>query len=599
MEWTRTAISESTRAWLAALPQRRVESDFTLVHGSPRDPTWEYVTSAALARAGLSAHLDRARAPRPHPRPDRVHRGRRPDAHARPAGRQHASPSARAGRCLNPGSVGQPRDGDPRASYLILDLDGEDRDLGPGRLRRRGRGVPLMRAAGLPATARRPVASLAPEATAVIGGRRPLQGRKPGDRRVRVERPHAPYFRYTGKGQLTAKEAASAPTSATGRAFASIRALFFGRPLASEEELGERLSQDEGARDLQLRRDQLVGLRDRGDPPRPDPRRRRRAGLRASRSASRSRSCWSRWRSRYRQICIAYPTGGGSYTVSRRNIGRTVSLVAASALLIDYVMTVAVSTSSAVEQIVSAFPVLYDERVLIGVVAIGLITIANLRGLREAGQHLRGPDLPVHRLGAAHDRRRGVPDRRPRRGRRRTARRSPQQPTDTAQPLGDPAAATRLRGRRRGPDRHRGDRHRRAGVQAARGEERGDDPRGDGRPARRPVHRDHVPGGQLRDPPDRVPGEEDGHRPGRPDRVRRRRRSFYLFQAFTALLLFLAANTSFNAFPRLLAILAGDGHMPRQFALRGDRLAFSYGIIVLGARGRRPDRHLRRLRPTS
>ena len=59
--------------------------------------------------------------------------------------------------------------------------------------------------------------------------------------------------------------------------------------------------------------------------------------------------------------------------------------------------------------------------------------------------------------------------------------------------------------------------------------------------------------------------------------------AFYLFQAFTALLLFLAANTSFNAFPRLLAILAGDGYMPRQFALRGDRLAFSYGIIVLAS----------------
>jgi hypothetical protein len=56
---------------------------------------------------------------------------------------------------------------------------------------------------------------------------------------------------------------------------------------------------------------------------------------------------------------------------------------------------------------------------------------------------------------------------------------------------------------------------------------------------------------------------------------------FYLFQAFTALLLVLAANTSFNAFPRLLAILAQDGFMPRQFAFRGDRLAFSYGIIVL------------------
>ncbi len=74
---------------------------------------------------------------------------------------------------------------------------------------------------------------------------------------------------------------------------------------------------------------------------------------------------------------------------------------------------------------------------------------------------------------------------------------------------------------------------------------------------------------------------------------------FYLFQAFTALLLFLAANTSFNAFPRLLAILGRDGHMPRQFALRGDRLAFSYGIIVLGDAGGRAGRRLRRRRPTS
>ena len=55
MEWTRAAISEPTREWLAALPLRRIETDFTLVHGSPRDPIWEYVTSAALARAGLSA----------------------------------------------------------------------------------------------------------------------------------------------------------------------------------------------------------------------------------------------------------------------------------------------------------------------------------------------------------------------------------------------------------------------------------------------------------------------------------------------------------------------------------------------------------------
>ena len=57
---------------------------------------------------------------------------------------------------------------------------------------------------------------------------------------------------------------------------------------------------------------------------------------------------------------------------------------------------------------------------------------------------------------------------------------------------------------------------------------------------------------------------------------------FYLFQAFTALLLFLAANTSFAAFPRLAAVLAEDGFIPRQFAFRGDRLAYSTGIIILG-----------------
>ena len=104
----------------------------------------------------------------------------------------------------------------------------------------------------------------------------------------------------------------------------------------------------------------------------------------------------------------------------------------------------------------------------------------------------------------------------------------------------------------------------------------------DGRPARRPVHRPDVPRRQLRDHPHRPAREADRHQPDR------RHGStaagsipFFLFQGFTALLLVLAANTSFNAFPRLLAILAIDGYMPRQFSFRGDRLAFSYGIIVL------------------
>ena len=74
------------------------------------------------------------------------------------------------------------------------------------------------------------------------GGRRPISGRKPGDKRVRVERHHSPYFRYTGPGQLTAKAAASAPTTSMGRFNARLKHALLGRPLANEEEIGERLA---------------------------------------------------------------------------------------------------------------------------------------------------------------------------------------------------------------------------------------------------------------------------------------------------------------------------------------------------------------------
>jgi predicted phosphodiesterase len=122
MEWTRTAISETTREWLAALPLRRLETDFTLVHGSPRDPIWEYVTSAALARAGLSAISTE------HGLHGHTHV---PIAFTMVDGRMRTL-APRAGNTvalgegrtfLNPGSVGQPRDGDPRASCMVLDSE--------------------------------------------------------------------------------------------------------------------------------------------------------------------------------------------------------------------------------------------------------------------------------------------------------------------------------------------------------------------------------------------------------------------------------------------------------------------------------------------
>jgi len=120
MEWTRAAIDGTTRAWLEAQPLRRQDGAFGLVHGSPRDPTWEYLTSAAIARASFGA-MDT-----PHGLNGHTHipvafilDGDRIDA-IRPRDGDRLALGDRRG-LLNPGSVGQPRDGDPAASYLVLD----------------------------------------------------------------------------------------------------------------------------------------------------------------------------------------------------------------------------------------------------------------------------------------------------------------------------------------------------------------------------------------------------------------------------------------------------------------------------------------------
>lgn len=122
MEWTRDAIGAGTRAWLAALPERRVERDFTLVHGSPRDPTWEYLTSAPVARANLAA-FETAYCLHGHthlPVTFRDDDGRI-EMIAPASGSSIGLDSRRA--LLNPGSVGQPRDGIPTASYLVIDTE--------------------------------------------------------------------------------------------------------------------------------------------------------------------------------------------------------------------------------------------------------------------------------------------------------------------------------------------------------------------------------------------------------------------------------------------------------------------------------------------
>ena len=122
-EWTRDTIDATTRAWLSALPERHVMDRMTLVHGSPRDPIREYVSSAGIALENLAVletnfglhghtHVPVAFCLGPGDRMQVVAPDRDDGI---------ALDGQRA--LINPGSVGQPRDGDPDASYLVLDPD--------------------------------------------------------------------------------------------------------------------------------------------------------------------------------------------------------------------------------------------------------------------------------------------------------------------------------------------------------------------------------------------------------------------------------------------------------------------------------------------
>jgi amino acid transporter len=93
----------------------------------------------------------------------------------------------------------------------------------------------------------------------------------------------------------------------------------------------------------------------------------------------------------YRQVVHAYPSGGGDYEVAMKNHGQFAALVVASALLVDYVLTVAVSVSAGTDNIISAFPGLDEHRVLIAVGLVALLAAANLRGLRESGKAFAVP----------------------------------------------------------------------------------------------------------------------------------------------------------------------------------------------------------------
>ncbi|HEY8134537.1 MAG TPA: APC family permease, partial [Candidatus Limnocylindrales bacterium] len=395
-----------------------------------------------------------------------------------------------------------------------------------------------------------------------------LHGRKPGDRRVRIERPHAEFFRYAAPGQFVAREAASRPRTALGRFIERGRHALLGRPLSIHEEMDQRLSKKKalaifssdaisssayateeilrvlvlaGAGALLLSLPIAMGI----------------ALLLAVVAIS------------YRQEIYAYPSGGGDYAVARANLPGIFALVVAGALLVDYVMTVAVSTSSAVEQVISALPGLADIRVEIAAVAILLIMLGNLRGLRESGNIFAVPTyifvfstLAIIAIGVFRIVVLGE------------SAKPPEPLPGAADPLQLVGIVLIIKAFASGSVALTGTEAIANGVPSFKPPE--------ARNAATTLLVMAVLLGVLfigltfvADSFGIVPVDHPAVKTVISQVAAKiygdNTLLFYLYQAFTALILFLAANTSFNAFPRLAAILARDGFMPRVFSFRGDR----------------------------
>ena len=277
--------------------------------------------------------------------------------------------------------------------------------------------------------------------------------------------------------------------------------------------------------------------------------------------------------SSYRQTILAYPQGGGAYIVTKDNLGTLPSLVAGAALLVDYVLTVAVSVAAGVAAVTSAFPVLYGYRVLLGVLCIMLIATANLRGIRESGALFA---LPTYLFIASF-----------------------------AGMLGYGYVRWALGWEALPPPEHMGTathavtiffllRAFSQGCTALTGVEAVSD----GVPAFKPsearnarivlsvlglilitlfmgvtflARHYHV-----------IPVAQETVVSQLARQIFGGGLLYYEIQAVTTMVLILAANTSFADFPRLSYFLARDGFIPRQFGTRGDRLVFSNGILILG-----------------
>ncbi|HZT08866.1 MAG TPA: APC family permease [Chloroflexota bacterium] len=280
----------------------------------------------------------------------------------------------------------------------------------------------------------------------------------------------------------------------------------------------------------------------------------------------------------YQQTIHAYPNGGGSYIVANDNLGAPAGLTAAAALLTDYVLTVSVSIAAGVAALTSIFPAMYEPKVWIGVGFVVLLTMGNLRGIRESASIFAAPTylylvsifgllaygLYLTTTGAL--------------------------PTYHAPLEWQEAAGTQglgivllLRAFASGSVAL-------TGTEAV----------SNGVPAFAPPESARARmvlilmgsffgiiflgisflAGQLGILPDPTEAETVVSQLAR-TLVGEGTPFHYLIQISTALLLVLAANTAFADFPRLASILAKDGYLPRAFQFRGERLAFNVGIALL------------------
>jgi amino acid transporter len=402
-----------------------------------------------------------------------------------------------------------------------------------------------------------------------------VQGSKPGSRFLRLTRRSEQKLRRVSGDEFQATEVALRPETRLGRISADLRHFLLGRVLATSELPHERLTKVKGlaifssdnlSSSAYATEEILLILVLAGT-----------AALVNVVPIALAIACLAAIVvTSYRQTIRAYPNGGGAYVVAKENLGVPASLVAGSSLFVDYILTVAVSTAAGVAAITSALPELHEVKVYMAIAFVGLLTLGNLRGIRESGTifaiptyffiFIFGGMLVVggFRLLLGHD---------------LTAATPPHPIEEGTQAL---TVFLLLRAFASGCAAL-------TGVEAM----------ANGVPFFKPPEAKNASTtlvwmaiilsvfflgtALLARQFDIAPSETrtvvaqiaqtvfGGSSP-----------FFYAVQIGTALILILAANTSFSGLPAATSVMARDGVMPKQFSFRGDRLAFSNGILVVG-----------------